>query len=432
MKLTPAGYQARLIDPVIDRHLKQFGAVVIEGPKWCGKTWSGLNHAAAAVSLTDPAGRFAIRELAQTDPAAIVQPQVVSAGQGRPLLIDEWQEAPVLWDAVRHAVDQTGAKGQFILTGSASPPVGQTSHSGAGRMARLRLRTCSLFESGNSNGSCSLSGLLAGEPPVGAVPNLTIGRIIDLATDGGWPAMLATEEPISDLPSQYLQALATSDVPHVSGGRRDPGKVRALLRSLARNNATTVTQSTLMADIEQANQDPAMARATLARYMDTLRRVFVLEEVPAWSPALRSRTRLRGAPKLYLTDPSLAVAALRASRQGLLRDLQTLGLIFEGMCLRDLSIYTMVAGAELFHYRDNSGLEVDAVIEGDDGAWGAVEIKLGAHQEDVAAASLLRLKGKMAAGEVPPPAFLAVMTGTGATHVRPDGVICAPISAWRP
>ena len=432
MTIDPTGYHDRLIDPVVARHLDQFGAVLIEGPKWCGKTWTGRHHAQAQVSLTDPAGRFAARELALSDPAAILDPKSPVPGPGRPLLIDEWQEAPALWDAVRHAIDQTGAKGQFILAGSANPPTGLLAHSGAGRIARLRMRTCSLFEAGLSNGTCSLADLLAGQPPTGALPNLTVLQIIDLVTAGGWPQPSFTDQPNSDLPRQYLRSLTLTDMPQADNSRLDPGKLTSLLRSLARNNATTVTQRTLIADSDQSGQEPAMARATLARYMRALSTVFVLEEIPAWSPRLRSRTRLRTSPKVYLTDPSLVVAALRASRQGLLRDLATLGLIFEGLCLRDLAVYCAAIGSELYHYRDNRGLEADAIVEGDDGTWGAIEIKLGAHQEDAAAANLIRLRSKMQAGQLPPPAFLAVMTGTGATHVRPDGVICAPVSAWRP
>ncbi|MCL2787639.1 MAG: DUF4143 domain-containing protein [Micrococcales bacterium] len=432
MALTPEGYRPRLVDPLVERYLRRFGAVVIEGPKWCGKTWTGLNHASSMVSLTDPAGDFAARTLALTDPAAILQPDAASMGLARPLLIDEWQEAPALWDAVRHGVDQTPAKGQFILTGSATPADHQVIHSGAGRMARLRMRTFSLFESGHSNGTCSVAGLFAGEPPVGALPNLTVAKIIDLALSGGWPAGMDDDGPNLDLPLQYLHTLAESDVPHVDGSRRDPRKVAALLRSLARNNATVVSQNTLVADIARSDRDPAVTRATLARYLDVLARLFVVEEIPAWSPTLRSRTRLRTSPKVLLTDPSLVIAALRASPQALLRDLRTLGFVFEGLCLRDLAVYCTAIGAELFHYQDSSGLEVDAIIEADDGAWGAIEIKLGAHQEDVAASHLLRLRDKMLAGSLPPPSFLAVITGTGATHLRPDGVVCAPISALRP
>jgi len=404
--------------------------VVIEGPKWCGKTWTSLRHAESMVSLTDPTGGFAARELALADPAAILTSGAASRGRGRPLLIDEWQEAPGLWDAARHTIDAVGQKGQFILTSSASPADSRPRHSGAGRMARLRMRTRSLLESGDSSGACSLQGLLAGEPPPSALPDLTVRDVIVLATRGGWPEASDDGETSLDLPRHYLRALTESEVPHLA--RLNPSRTMALLRSLARNTATTVTHKTLAADMAGGREGAELARATVARYLDALSRVFVLEEIPAWSPGLRSRTRLRTSAELHLTDPSLAVAALRARPQALLRDLETFGLVFETLCLRDLAVYSTAIGAELFHYRDSTGLEVDAVIEGDDGAWGAIEIKLGAHAEDRAATALLRLQRKMIAGGVPAPAFLAIVTATGATHRRADGVICAPISAFGP
>ncbi|MCL2848477.1 MAG: DUF4143 domain-containing protein [Micrococcales bacterium] len=428
--LTPAGYRERLADQVVTRYLRQFGAVVIEGPKWCGKTWTGQRHAGSLVSLADPAGGFAARELALADPVAVLDPASARQGSGPPLLIDEWQEAPGLWDAVRHRVDQTGVPGQFLLTGSARPADGQVVHSGAGRIARVRMRTLSAFESGASDGRCSVAGLLDGQPPAGALPALSVTDTITMAVHGGWPAALTRREPSADLPAQYLRALAESDVPHVDGARRDPRRVTALLRSLARNNATTVTRNTLAADI-CADGDPTMSRLTVSRYLEALDRLFVVEQVPAWSPRLRSRTRLRTSPKLYLTDPSLTVAALRATPHTLLHDLNTFGFVFEGLCLRDLSVYCETVGAQLFHYHDDNGLEADAIIEGPDGRWGAVEIKFGSHQEDAAAANLVRLGDKMAAAGAPP-TFLAVMTGTGATHTRPDGVVCAPVAAWGP
>jgi predicted AAA+ superfamily ATPase len=293
------------------------------------------------------------------------------------------------------------------------------------------MRTMSLLESEALTGACSLSSLLTGDRPVAALPAFGITDVIDLVVRGGWPGQPESGSP--DMPGEYLRTLAETDVPHVDGSRKDPRIVMALLRSLARNSATVVTQKTLVADIGLGNngKDPEVSRATLARYLTALDRLFVIEQLPAWSPQLRSRTRLRTSPKILLTDPSLAVAALRANKNTLLRDLETLGLIFESMCLRDLAVYAQSIGADLFHYQDNSGLEADAIIETAEG-WGAIEIKLGAHQEDAAAATLLRLSEKMIAAGYPPPDFLAVITGTGATKVRADTVITASIGALGP
>ncbi|MCL2423724.1 MAG: AAA family ATPase, partial [Micrococcales bacterium] len=325
MMLTPEGYRDRLADQVVGRYLRQFGAVVIEGPKWCGKTWTGKHHTRSLVSLADPAGGFAARELALADPAAILDPASAREGAQTPLLIDEWQEAPGLWDAVRHRVDQSGTPGQFVLTGSARPADGQIVHSGAGRIARVRMRTLSAFESGSSDGRCSVAALLDGERPSAALPTSSVTDAIAMAVHGGWPAAVTRGEPLPDLPAEYLRALADVDVPRTDGSRRDPRRVMALLRSLARNNATSVTNNTLAADIGAADADPTMSRLTVSRYLDVLDRVFVVEQVPAWSPHLRSRTRLRTSPKLYLTDPSLAVAGLGATPTTLLRDLNTFG-----------------------------------------------------------------------------------------------------------
>ncbi|MDR1212989.1 MAG: DUF4143 domain-containing protein [Propionibacteriaceae bacterium] len=430
MTLTPDGYRERLVDGVVARYLRQFGMVLIEGPKWCGKTWTGQRHANSKIGLADPSGGFAARELALSDPAQALDPKSAPEGEGWPLLVDEWQEAPAVWDAARHLADQTIDKGRFILTGSATPD-DTVVHSGAGRAGRVQMRTMSLLESGASTGACSLSSMLVGDRPTAALPAFRINDVIDLVIRGGWPGLPEAGSP--DMPGEYLRTLAVIDVPHADHSRKDPRKVMTLLQSLARNSATVVTQKTLVADtgLGDDGKDPAASRSTLARYLTALERLFVIERIPAWSPRLRSRTRLRTSPKTLLTDPSLAVAALSANRNTLLRDLETLGLLFEGLCLRDLAVYAQSIGGRLFHYQDNSGLEADAVIETTDG-WCGIEIKLGSHQEDAASATLLRLSEKMTTAGYPPPAFLAVVTGTGATKTRPDGVITASIGALGP
>ncbi|MDR3337548.1 MAG: DUF4143 domain-containing protein [Treponema sp.] len=430
MALTEQGYTPRLIDSKIADMLAEFGAVLVEGPKWCGKTWTALNHANSVIFIADPSGNFRNREMALHDPSLILEGKP-------PLVIDEWQEVPGIWDAIRFTLDRNRGKGRFILTGSATPPKESYIHSGAGRIAKVRMRTMSLFESGDSSGSVSLTDLFTGSVLNPRGSSMTLDTIIALALRGGWPALADRKQGPSieklEFPRQYLERIADSELSAIDGRSRNSSKVMAVIRSLARNNATLVNNKTIQKDIDPEQGESTANRNTVALYLSLLKSIHVLEEIPGWDPGLRSTKRLRVSPKRILTDPSLAAAAIGATAATLKRDLNTFGFIFEGLCIRDLSVYAEMFGASLFHYRDESDLEADVIIELPDGRWAAIEIKLGAHQIETAAANLLKLREKMKKNDIPPPAFLAVINGLcGFAHQREDSVYVVPIDCLKP
>lgn len=424
--LTRPGYEPRVIDATVEQYLRTFPAVSIEGPKWSGKTWTALAHAQSAVFLGDPAGNFSNRQRAQLDVSLVL-------GGEAPALLDEWQEVPALWDAVRHASDASGQTGQYILTGSATPTMHGILHSGTGRIARLRMRPMSSFESKDSAGTVSLlRALTSGFDPV-VVPKPDLQELINLVVRGGWPANVG--KPVGDAmltPRAYLDALLDSDLQRLDDTRRDVDKVRALVGSLARNESTMATNRLLAKDVAQAGHtvDPA----TVARYLDVLERLNLIEPQPAFSPRLRSRIRLLKSAKHHFVDPSLAAAALRATPAMLLDDLETFGFLFEADCVRDLRVYSASWGGEVSHLRDASGMEVDAVVTLPDAKWAAVEIKLGTNQIDKAAENLLKVAAKFK--ERDPgnaPAALAVVCGLAdVAYVRDDGVRVLPLMALRP
>jgi len=418
--LTPEGYRPRLVDDRIESLLRSFGAVAVEGTKWCGKTWTSLNHAASVYYVGDPADNFQNRRLATLD--------LYRALDGAtPHLVDEWQEVPGLWDATRFAIDQRADKGRFILTGSSVPPRQATLHSGLGRIARVRMRPMALAESGASTGAVSLAALFNGV--VGRDDRRTsLDEIIRLVCVGGWPGALGlADADAQDVARQYLAVTADEDMRKLDGVNRAPARTRRLLASLARNTMTLATNKTLIKDLTGAGP---FAERTLLNYLGALRRLFVIEDLPAWGPQLRSATRLRAAPKRHFVDPSLAVAALDATPTGLANDLKTLGFVFENLVVRDLKVYADLLGAKVCHYRDDEGLEADAVVEAGDGRWAAFEIKLGVTEEDAAAASLIRVRDKLVARGAPAPAGLAVIYGVGAhAYTRADGVHVLPITA---
>ncbi|MDR1386732.1 MAG: DUF4143 domain-containing protein [Propionibacteriaceae bacterium] len=423
MSAVDQSYRPRCLDRRLSLFLRAFGAVLIEGPKWCGKTWMGRRHSSSAIYLDDPPTRL----------RSSLDPRGVLAGS-RPTLIDEWQDAPVLWDVARRMVDESPSKGLFIFTGSASPAQSAVSHSGTGRFARLRLRPMSLFESGQSSGAVTLSGLLAGDPIEPVASDLDYQGIIKLICRGGWPSSLGLDDDLAALaPQQYLEALANSDLPQPDRVRRDPDKVRALLRSLARHTSTSANFDTVRADIaDQSELDSIPAKSTLWSYLAALRGVFAVDDLPPWVYSLRSKSQLRMAPTRHLADPSLAAAALSATPESLHQDPQTTGLLFESLVVRDLRVYAEAQGGSVAHYRDNKGLEADAIVTSADGRWGAVEVKLGAGQLESAADNLRRLRRKLA-DEVRQPSFLAVVTATsGLAHTRDDGVHVVPIDCLGP
>lgn len=419
-----ADYRPRLIDGRVEEYLSAFGAVCIEGPKWCGKTWTSSYHCASEVYIGDPANNFQNRQLAE------LSPDLVLDGEA-PRLIDEWQEVPPLWDAVRYRVDKTGRKGQFILTGSATPNHKGILHSGAGRIARLRMRPMSLFESGDSSGAVSLEALCRGELAPAATGEVELRRLIGLIIRGGWPGSLGlAPEQAALLPAEYLNAVIDDDVYRMDGIKRDSAKMRLLLRSLARNESTTATNKTLVRDIRAVDEED-IDPATVAAYLDIFRRLFITDDLPPFSAGIRSSVRVKQAEKRHFADPSLACALLRATPEVLLGDLETLGFLFEALCERDLRIYAEAFGAGLYHYQDYRNQEIDAVVELPDGSWSAFEIKLGANQIDDAATKLLEIRRQFEADpKGRPPAALCVICGlSSAAYRRPDGVFVVPITA---
>jgi predicted AAA+ superfamily ATPase len=378
-----------------------------------------LSHANSVSYLMD----------ANTRTLAEIDPQTALLGES-PHAVDEWQEVPEIWDAVRFAVDQGKKRGRFLLTGSVTRPEEGISHSGIGRISRMRMRTMTLFESGDSSGEISLKAILGGERPLAGKSGLDIRGVIDVACRGGWPASLdaEAENPFA-IPLDYLDSIVSNDAPEKKTAVREVSKFRYFLASLARNNAAIVKNSTLHNDVQSAAGE--FSANTLAAYLHVLQELFVLEEIPGWAPQIRSKARVLSSPKRMFADPSLAVAALGATPEKLMSDLQAFGGIFEGLCLRDLLVYAGASDAHVFHYRDNSDLEVDAVVENRDGSWGGFEIKLGGKETLNGVKSLLRLKEKIERDGGKPPVCLAVLTGAQLAMSREDGVLVIPISMLR-
>ncbi len=419
--MIPDGYRQRVVDAVVERGLLAAGFVVLEGPRACGKTWTGLRFARSAVRLdTD----LDARTIAAVEPAILLRGPT-------PRLLDEWQVMPSLWNHVRHACDAAPERGLFILAGSAQPADDITRHTGAGRVRRVRMRPMSLFESSDSSGEVSLSSLLDGKTCSAAPSSLGLSDVVDVMCRGGWPGQL--DLPLAEIQQNlrnYLSEVARTDIAQLDGGAvHNPIGVDRLLRSLARNTATEARNSTLAADVEP---EP-LHRHTVRAYLGALRRLFVAEEQPAWSVRLRSKAPLRTSPKWHLTDPSLAAAALGADPARLIADTSTLGLLFESLVVRDLRILAQPLGGSVFHLRDATGLEADAIVEMPDGTWLGIEVKLGGGEAvDAAANSLLRLRDKVDARRVDQIAGLVVVTATGYGYTRPDGVRVAPVTALGP
>ncbi len=414
-------YLPRVADIELQERLNSSGAILVEGPKACGKTETARQQAKSEVLLD-------IDEEARK--AAEISPGLVLEGD-TPRLIDEWQVAPSIWNHVRREVDKRGDPGQFILAGSAQPTDDETRHTGAGRISRLRMRPMSLHELGASNGEVSLVKLLSGEKAEAADPGLGLQEVAEALCRGGWPGFRQLEVGLAlRAIRDYLDEVVRTDLKTVGTSHR-PEKVMRLLQSLARNLATNVAATTLAKDASESGD--AVIPATVSEYLEALSRLFVIEDQPAWRPHLRSRYALRKAPKRHFVDPSLAVAALRANPQALLDDLNAFGLFFESMVVRDLRIYAQPLDARIEHYRDSNGLEIDAIVNCRDGRWGAIEVKLGGETAIEEAATALRKFARQVdtsrAGE---PAVLAVVTAGGYGYEREDGIQVIPIGALGP
>ena len=415
-------YRSRVADLALARLLQATGAVVIEGPRGCGKTETARRAARSEVLLdVDDEARA----------AGLLDPDLVLAG-ARPRLLDEWQLVPAVWNRVRRAVDAApNQPGQFLLTGSAAPADDVTRHSGALRFSRLRMRPMSLFEVGRSTGEASLTRLLAGEEIAAPDPGLRVAEIAELVAVGGWPGLLHRPlEAAQDALRGYLAEASLVDIGRIDGIRRDPGNIARVLRSLARHVATQASTSAIAADVGGA--DGPIDRHTVADYVRALTRLMIVEDLPAWAPTLRSRAALRGAATRHFVDPSLAVAALGATPERLLRDVRTLGLLFENLVVRDLRVYAQPLGADTFHYRDSDDVEVDVVVATRDGGWAAFEVKLGPGAVDEAAAALLRVRTRVDPERHGEPRALVAITGWGYAYRRPDGVTVVPIGALGP
>lgn len=409
-------YRPRLIDAQLASALDAVGAVVLEGPRAVGKTESGRHAARSEVRVDTPAAR----QVFAADPALLL----VGA---TPRLVDEWQTEPDLWNEVRHEVDRRQAKGQFILAGSAVPRDDPGRHPGAGRFIHLRMRPMTLAETGHSTGAVSLAAALDGQSVSAPDPGLRVADLAERMVVGGWPGHLGLSAAQSmRAMAGYIEDTCRADLQRLDGVRRDPRNVRRLLDSLARNIATPASLESLAADANGA--DGTMLPETIGTYLQALDRLMVTEDVPPWRPGLRSRARLRGTAVRHLADPSLATAALNAGPSRLLRDVNWMGFLFESLVVRDLRVYAQPLDGRVFHYRDSNGLEADAVVELADGRWAAFEVKLGSTPAvvDAAASALLRLASIV---DGPAPVALAVITGTGYSLVRPDGVLQIAVGA---
>ena len=422
-------YKPRIIDSTVERYLKLFGAVCIEGPKWCGKTWTSSHHCQSDYMIGDPENNFQNRRLAE------LSPDLVLAGE-TPRLLDEWQEVPSIWDAVRYKVDERGEKGQFILTGSSTPKTKGIMHSGTGRIGKLRMRTMSLYESGDSNGLVSLKNLCDGEMNPSMTGEASLQKLAYLIVRGGWPGNIgASAEDASVLPQSYIDSVINDDSKRLDGVKYDRHKMHLLLRSLARNESTTATMAKLISDIKAENnnsEDDSVNRDTVPVYIDAFTRLFLLDNLLPFSANLRSPKRVKQAEKRHFCDPALACALLKATPERLVGDLETFGFMFESLVERDLKIYAESFGANVFHYQDYSNKEIDAVVELDDGRWCAFEIKLGANQIDKAASNLISISRRIEAAGGVAPSVLCVICGlSNAAYKRPDGVFVVPITALR-
>lgn len=412
-------YRPRVIDSQLASSLEAVGAVVIEGAKAVGKTETGRRASRSEVRVDT----LASRQVFAADPRLLLE-------GATPRLVDEWQVEPELWNYVRHAVDDRQAKGQFILTGSAVPRDDPARHPGAGRFIHLRMRPMTLAETGHSTAAVSLAAVLRGERVAAPDSGLTVGDIAEQLVIGGWPAHLGLSAAQSlRAAGGYIEDVCRVDIQRLDGVRRDPTGVRRLISSVARNIATPASIAALTADAN--GSDGAFLPETISTYLEALDRLMIAEDLPAWKPDLRSRARLRATPVRHLADPSLATAALNADPQRVLREINWMGFLFESLVLRDLRVCAQPLGGRLFHYRDNNGLEADAIIELPDGRWAAFEIKLGAHPDTVneAAANLLKLKAIVSGAQ---PVALGVITGTGYSLTRPDGVLQIAIGALTP
>ena len=420
-------YYDRICDRILSEKLEAKGAVLVKGAKWCGKTTTAAHIAKSVIYMEDPSKKKQYLAIADMDPAQLLQGEV-------PHLIDEWQLAPKLWDAIRFEVDQRDDFGQFILTGSAVPPdLSEISHTGTGRITSLLMRPMSLFESGESNGSVSLRGLFSKEHDVNGIGEHTLEDIAFLICRGGWPKAIGRSKKIALAQApDYYDAVVESDISRVDNVVRDANRARRVLRAYARSVASEATIASILNDVKEDEAD-SFSENTLRSYISALKKIFVIEDTPAWNPNLRSKTAARSSDTRYFVDPSIATAALGIGPNDLINDLATMGLIFENLCVRDLRVYAESLDGNVYHYRDKSGLECDTVIHLKNGRYGLVEIKLGGDKLiEEGAANLLKLKEKIDTDKMGGPAFMMVLCAVAPfAYKRRDGVFVVPIGCLR-
>lgn len=416
-------YMPRLIDSVLKNKLEYIGAVVIEGPKWCGKSTTAKQFAKSVIELQNPDRKIQYDNISNTKPSLFLEGE-------KPRLFDEWQMYPVIWDSVRTDIDHTGLKGQYILTGSAKPKKDGIMHTGTGRITRLLMRTMSLYESMESNGKVSLKDIIE-KKEISGVSNLDFDGIIHAMIRGGWPESLNIDGVNQyKIAKDYVRSLIEEDVTFIDGVERDKVKMLALLKSISRNVSTGVNKSTIISDVSNYFINE-VSRPTADDYLSTLEELFVLEYVPATNLNLRSSIQLRTSPKIELVDPSIVIAALGLTKDDLMNDLNFTGFLFENMCYRDLKIYAETIGADLFYYRDNKDFEVDFILRTENGKWGAIEVKMGAKQIEEAAENLKKFKNRVDIEKSGEPAFLMVLTASELSYVREDGVYVVSIGTLK-
>ena len=421
-------YKNRVIDRLLADKLEAMGAVLIEGPKYCGKTTTGEQQARSVLYMADPEIKDRNLTMASTNIKRLL------AGD-TPRLIDEWQIAPKLWDAIRFEVDHRGEDGQFMLTGSAAPAsTSEIFHSGTGRFGWIKMRTMSLWESGDSTGDISLGGLFSSENEVDGTSNLDIRRISFLVCRGGWPkASLKTNESAALIEArEYVESVCRNDISRVDDVQRNAELARRLMRSYSRHQGAQVSVATILADIK-SNEASDTTEATVASYINALKRIFVIEDMAAWNPNLRSKTAIRSSDTRYFTDPSIAAAALGLGPDDLLDDPNTFGLLFETMAVRDLRVYAEALDGQVYHYRDKNGLECDAIVHLRNGRYGLIEIKLGGDNLiEAGATTLKKLASKIDTDKMKSPSFMMVLTAIGEyAYRRLDGVLVVPIGCLR-
>ena len=421
-------YRKRIADDILKIKLEDNGAVLIEGPKWCGKTTTAEQAAAGILYMDDPEKKEQNITMSELSPKRLLRGET-------PMLIDEWQLAPKLWDATCFEIDHRGELGQFILTGSAvSPDTKEITHSDTGRFAWMRMRPMSLYESGDSSGEVSLKELFDGNMEIDGESELGIDRLAFLVCRGGWPQAVDVRDDIAlDQVIDYFDTVVHSDINRADNVQKNPERVRRLMRSYARNQGRQIPNTVLAQDVA-ANDEVTINEETVASYLNALRKIFVVEDMPAWNPGIRSKTVVRSSDTRYYIDPSIAAAALGIGPSDLVNDLKMFGFLFETLCVRDLRVYADALGGGVYHYRDRDGQECDAVIHLRNGKYGLIEIKLGGDKQiEEGAKSIKAMAAKIDIEKMNVLSFLMVLTGTGDhAYQRPDGVCVVPIGCLKP